>query len=206
MIDRSLPCDPASKSPARSRLVNRAWEPLRRAVRGSARWCRWNWHGRLPGWRTASSCSLRGPCGYYRLSGRAPGRCAALSSPPCSMTSIRRAGLLRHATVTALILVSGHAAAYHDHIWCLGGARFVDMTDCVVWEDKNKFYYSVRNICNEYMNLTVCWTGHDFHDINYKCDKSHPIPPATWGGWEPGESGGLVDKGEFVWWAWRCEE
>ena len=79
------------------------------------------------------------------------------------------------------------------------------MTDCVVWGDRDKFNYSARNTCNEYLNLTVCWTGSQYHDINYKCDKSHPIPPATYAGLKPGESG-MVDKGEFVWWAWRCEE
>ena len=94
------------------------------------------------------------------------------------MPSPRRSGWLNHVSAAAFILLSGDATAYHDNPWCLGGAEFVDMTDCVVWGDRDKFNYSARNTCNEYMNLTVCWTGHDFPDSNFRCDKSHPIPPA----------------------------
>lgn len=205
MHDGNLPCDPASESPARSRLVNRAWEPLSRAVRAIARWYRRNRHRSLPGRRAALSRTLRGRYGCYGLYGSAPGRCTPSSSPPGSTTAARKSGWLKHVTVAAFILFSGNAAAYHDNLWCLGGAEFVDMTNCVVWEEGDKFRYTVRNTCNEYLNLTVCWTGHEFPDSNYRCDKSHPIPPANWGGLKPGESG-PVPKGEFVWWAWRCEE
>ena len=205
MLDRNLPCDPASESPARSRLVDRAWEPLSRAVRGRAPWCRWNRHRSLPGWRAALSRTLRGRYGGYGLSGSAPGRCTPLSSPPGSTRSPRRSGWLQHVIVATFILVSSHAAAYHDEIWCYGGTKFVDMSECVVWEDGDKYRFNARNTCNRYLKLTVCWTGHDFPDSNFRCDKSHPIPPAPWGGLKPGESG-PVDKGEFVWWAWRCEE
>ena len=205
MHDGNLPCDPASESPALARLVDCAWEPLSRAVRGVAPWCRWNRHRSLPGRRAALSRTLRGRYGRYGLSRSVLGRWSPSSSPPGSTTSTRRLGLLKHATVAAFILVSGQTAAYHDHIWCYGGTKFVDMTDCVVWGDRDKFNYSARNTCNEYLKLTVCWTGNQYHDINYKCDKSHPIPPAPYAGLKPGESG-MVDKGEFVWWAWRCEE
>ena len=205
MHDGDLPCDPASESPARSRLVNRAWGPLSQAVRGSARWCRSNRHRSLPERRAAPSRTLRGRCACYGLSGSAPGRCTPLSSLPGSTTSPRKSGWVKHATVAAFVLLSGNAAAYHDYLWCLGGAKFVDMSDCVVWEEEDKFDFSARNTCNRYLNLKVCWTGHEFPDSNYRCDKSHPIPPANWGGLKPGESG-PVPKGEFVWWAWRCEE
>ena len=85
----------------------------------------------------------------------------------------------------------------HDELCCLGRGRRIQFTV------GNGF--SARNTCNEYMNLTVCWTGHEFPDSNYRCDKSHPIPPANWAGLKPGESTTAL-KGEFVWWAWRCEE
>lgn len=211
MLDGHLLCDSASESPARSRLVNRAWDPLSRAVRGSARWWRRNWHRSLPGRRAALSRTLRERCGCHGLSGNAQRRGAPSLLPPSSTISTRRLGSLKHVAVAAFILVSGPAAAYHDHIWCTGGMKFVDMTDCVVWEDSHKFDYSARNTCSMYLNLTVCWTsdsvpGSDMvHEINFRCDKSHPTPPAPWGGLKPGESG-LVPKGDFVWWAWRCEE
>ena len=212
MFDGNLPCDPATEGPARSRLVTRAWGLRSRAVRGRARWCRWNWHRSLPGWRAALIHTLRGPYDCYGLSGRsAPGRCTPLSSPPAATTSPRKSGWVNHVAVAALILASGHAAAYHDHIWCTGGTKFDDMSECIEWEDSHKFDYSARNTCSMYLKLTVCWTSHSVpgtdmvHEINFRCDKSHPIPPAPWGGLEPGESG-LVPKGEFVWWAWRCEE
>ena len=211
MLDGNLPCHPATAGPARSRLVNRAWEPPSRAVTGRARWCRWNRHRSLPRWRAALSQPLRGTDGCYGLSGSAPGRCTPLSSPPGATTSPRKSGWVNHVAVAALILVSGHAAAYHDHLWCTGGTKFVDMKNCVVWQEGDEFSFtaengfSARNTCNEYMNLTVCWTGHEFPDRYYTCDKSHPIPPASWAGLKPGESTTAL-KGEFVWWAWRCEE
>ena len=205
MHDGDLTCDPAGESPARSRLVDRAWEPLRRALNGIARWCRWNRRRSLLKRRAAPSRTLRGRCACYRLSRSTLRRWSPFSTPAGSTTSPSAAGCLNHVTVAAFLLLSGNAAAYHDHHWCFGGSKFVDMTDCVVWGDWNKFNYSARNTCNEYLNLTVCWTGNQYHDINYKCDKSHPIPPAPYAGLKPGQSG-MIDKGEFVWWAWRCEE
>ena len=100
------------------------------------------------------------------------------SSPLGSTTSPRASRWLNHATVAAFLLLSGNTAAYHDEIWCYGGSKFVDMSDCVVWGEEDKFDYSARNTCNEYLKLTVCWTGHEFPDSNFRCDKSHPIPPA----------------------------
>jgi len=211
MPDRNLPCDPASGSPALAGLVDRAWEPLSRAIREMARWLRRNRHRNLPGRRAAPSRTLRGRYARYGLSGTAPRRWSPSSSLPGSTTSPRASGWMKQVTVAALILLSGKAAAYHDHHWCFGGSKFVDMTDCVVWEDNHKFDYSARNTCSMYLNLTVCWTsdsvpGSDMvHEINFRCDKSHPTPPAPWGGLKSGESG-LVPKGDFVWWAWRCEE
>ena len=205
MLDRNLPCDPASESPALARLVDRAWEPISRAVRGDAPWCRWNRHPSLPERQAALSRTPRGHYACYGLSWIAPRRCTPSSSSPGSTRPTHKSGWLNHVTVAAFLLLSGNAAAYHDHLWCLGGTEFVDMTDCVVWEEGDKYRYTARNTCNEYLTLTVCWTGHDFPDSNFRCDKSHPIPPAPWGGFKPGESG-PVDKGEFVWWAWRCEE
>ena len=211
MLDRNLPCDPASESPALARLVDRAWEPLSRAVRGRARWYPWNRHRSLPGWRAALSRTLRGRYGCCGLSGSAQRRGAPSSSSRSSTTSTCKLGSLKHVAVAAFILVSGQTAAYHDHVWCTGGTKFVDMTNCVVWEEGDEFSFtprnrfSARNTCNEYMNLTVCWTGHEFPDSNFRCDKSHPIPPAPWAGLKPGESTTAL-KGEFVWWAWRCEE
>ena len=207
MHDGNLPSGLASERPAGPRLVHRAEEPFTRAIRGFARWCRRrNRRRSVPEQQAAPSPKLRERSACYGHSGNAPRRWTPSSSPPGSPTSPRGSGWLKHVTVAAFIVFSGDAAAYHDTVWCLGGAKFVDMTDCVVWEDGDKFNYSLRNICNEYLNLTVCWTGHGMHDITYKCDKSHPIPPAIWGRWKPGESGGPVPKGEFVWWAWRCEE
>ena len=195
MHDGDLPCDPASESPARSRLVNRAKEPFDRAVRGSARWSRRNRHRSLPERRAALSRTLRGRYACYGLSGSAPGRCTPTSSPPGSTTSTRASGWLNHVQPSPRSFCFQATPPPITTInWCLGGAKFVDMTDCVVWEEGDKFRYTVRNTCNEYLNLTVCWTGHDFHDINYRCDKSHPIPPANWGGLKPGESGGLVPR------------
>ena len=211
MLDRNLPCDPASGSPALAGLVDRAWEPISRAVRGDAPWSRRNRHRSLPGRRATLSRTLQGRYGDYGLSGSVPRRCSPLSSPPASTKSTRKSGWLNHVAGAAFILLSGDAAAYHDHDWCFGGTKFVDMTDCVVWEDSHKFDYSARNTCSMYLNLTVCWTsdsipGSDMvHEINFRCDESHPTPPAPWGGLKPGESG-LVPKGDFVWWAWRCEE
>ena len=210
MHDGNPPCDPPNENPARSRFVNRAREPLTRAVRGIARWCRRNRHRTLPERRGALSRTLRGRCACYGLSGTAR-RSSSSSPPPNPMLPSRRSGWLNHVTVAAFILLSADAAAYHDHHWCFGGSKFVDMTDCVVWGDRDKFNYSARNTCNRYMYLTVCWTsdsvpGSDMvHEINYRCDKSHPIPPAAYAGLKPGESG-AIPKGEFVWWAWRCEE
>ena len=204
MHDGNPPCDPPNENPARSRLVIGTREPLSRAVRGIARWCRRNRHRTLPERLAALSPTLRGRFACYGLSGTAR-RSSSSSPPPGPMPSRRRSGWLYHVAAAAFILLSGDATAYHDNLWCLGGAEFVDMTDCVVWEDEDKFDYSARNTCNERLNLTVCWTGHEFPDSNYRCDKSHPIPPANWGGLKPGESG-PVPKGEFVWWAWRCEE
>lgn len=206
MHDGNLPCDPASESPARSRLVHRAREPFTRAVRGLARRCRRNRHRSLPEPRAAPSPKLRERSACYGFSGNAPRRWTPSSSPPGSPTSPRGSGWLTYATVAGFIVLSGDAAAYHDHHWCFGGSKFVDLTECVVWEDYNKFNYSARNICNEALNLTVCWTGHGMHDITYKCEKSHPIPVATWAWLKPGESATTINKGEFVWWAWRCEE
>ena len=211
MLDRNLPCDPASESPALARLVDRAWEPISRAVRGDAPWCRWNRRRSLPRRRAALSRTLRGRYGGYALSGSAPGRCTPSSSPPGSTTSPRASGRVKHVTVATFILLSGDAAAYHDHDWCFGGTKFVDMTDCVVWQERDKSSLTIkntitaRNTCSTPLNLTVCWTGHQFPDSNYRCDKSHPVPPATWAWLRPGESA-IVDKSEFVWWAWRCEE
>ena len=205
MHDGNPPCDPPSESPARSRRVNSAWEPFGRAVWGRARWCRWNRHRSLPERQAALGRTLRGRYACYALSGSPLRRCTPSSSPSGSTRSTRKSGWLNQLSLATFILLSGNAAAYHDHLWCLGGAEFVDMTDCVVWEDEDKFNYSARNTCSERMNLTVCWTGHEFPDSNYRCDKSHPIPPAPWGGLKPGESAS-IHKGEFVWWAWRCEE
>ena len=204
MHDGDLPCDPASENPARSRLVNRAWEPFGRAVWGIARWCPWNRHRGLPERLAALSGKPRGRCARYGLSGTA-WRWSPSSPPPRPTPSPCRSGWLNHVAAAAFVLLSGEAAAYHDHHWCLGGSKFVDMTACVIWEGADKFNYSARNTCSERMNLTICWTGHEFPDSNYRCDKSHPIPPAPWGGLKPGESAS-IDKGEFVWWAWRCEE
>ena len=211
MHDRNPPCDPPSENPARSRLVNRAREQLSRAVRGIARWCRRNRHRTLPERRAALSRTQRERYGCHGLSGNAQRRGAPSSLPPGSTISTLTLGSLKHVAVAAFILVSGPAAAYHDHDWCFGGSKFVDLTDCVVWGDRDKFNFSARNTCSMYLNLTVCWTsdsvpGSDMvHDINYRCDKSHPIPPASYAGLKPGESG-AIPKGEFVWWAWRCEE
>ena len=205
MRDGDLPCDLASKSPAWSRLVNRAKEPFSHAVRGIARCGHRNRHRSLPGQQAELSRKLGGRCAHYGVSGSAPRRWAPSPSPPGTTTQTRRSGWLKHVIVAASIVLSGNATAYHDYHWCPGGSKFVDMTDCVVWGDRDKYNYSITNTCNEYLNLKVCWTGNQMHDINYKCDKSHPIPPATWGGLKPGESG-PVPKGEFVWWAWRCEE
>ena len=205
MLDRNLPCDPASEGPARSRFVDRAWEPLSRAVRGSAQRCRWNRHRSLPGWWAALSRTHRGRYGSCGLSGSAQRRGAPSSSPRSSTTSTRKSGWLNHMTVAAFVLLSGNAAAYHDHIWCYVGTKFVDMSDCVVWGEGDKFDYSVRNTCNEDLTLTVCWTDNQYHGSTYGCDKSHPIPPVSFWRVEPGKSK-PVPKGEFVWWAWRCEE
>ena len=205
MLDGNLPCDPASESPSRSSLVNRAWEPLIRAVRGSAQRCRWNRHRSRPGCRGALSRTMRGRHRCDGLSGSALRRYAPSSSLPSATTSTRRLGLLKHVTVAAYILLSGNAAAYHDHIWCYGGTKFVDMSDCVVWGEEDKSDYSARNTCNEDLELTVCWTDSQYHGSTYGCDKSHPIPPVSYWRVEPGETK-PVPKGEFVWWAWRCEE
>lgn len=211
MHDGNLPSGLASESPARSRLVTRAEEPFSRAIRGLARWCRRNRYRSVPEQQAALSPKLRGRYACHGLSGSALRRCTPSSSPPGSPTSPQGSRWLKHATVAAFIVLSGDAAAYHDHHWCFGGSKFVDLTDCVVWEDRNKYTYTARNICDEYVNLTVCWTGdrptHGQYvpDSNYKCDKSHPIPPAVWGGMKPGEEVALA-KGEFVWWAWECKE
>ena len=206
MYDENVPRDWASEKPARSRRLNRAKASFSRAVRMISPWCRGNQYRSLPERQAALSLKLRGPYASSGLSGSAPRRWTPSSSPPGSTTSPRSSGWLKHVTVVAFIVLSGNAAAYHDYHWCLGGTKFVDMTDCVVWENhRNKHFYAARNICNEYVNLTVCWTGNQYQDITYKCDKSHPIPPATYGGMKPGESA-MVPKGEFVWWAHRCEE
>ena len=160
MLDGNLSCNPASESPGRSRLVSRAWEPLSRAVRASAQSCRWNRYRSLPGRRAALSRTLRGRYGCNGLSGSAQRRGAPSSSPPSSTTSTRRLGLLKHVTVAAFILLSCDAAAYHDHDWCFGGTKFVDMSECVVWEDGDKYRFDARNTCpstiDRNLRLSTC--------------------------------------------------
>ena len=209
--DGSLTSGLTSESPARSRPVHRAKEPFIRAIRRLARWDRRNRPRSGSEQQTPLSLKPRGRYRDYGLSGSAPRQWTPPSSPLGSTTSPRGSGWLKHVTVAAFILLSGDAVAYHDHDWCFGGSKFVDLTDCVVWEERNEFTYRARNTCNEYVNLTVCWTGvRPTHGqfvpgSNYKCDKSDPIPPAVWGGMNPGEDVFLA-KGEFVWWAWNCEE
>ena len=154
-----------------SSLVNRAWEPLIRAVRGEC-----------------STVPLESAPEPARVAGRAEPHAPrtlrllrALRERAAAMVHPRRRrgaqrhrpaslGSLKHVTVAAFILVSGQTAAYHDHFWCTGGTKFVDMTNCVVWKEGDEFSFtagngfSARNTCNEYMNLTVCWTGHEFPD------------------------------------------
>ena len=80
---------------------------------------------------------------------------------PCRRRQAQRrrpaaSGWVKHVTVAAFILLSGNVPLpITTMIWCFGGSKFVDMTDCVVWGDMDKFNYSARNTCNEYLNLTV---------------------------------------------------
>ena len=113
--------------------------------------------------------------------------------------------------IAVFILLSGHAAAYHDEEWCLGywpAVNVVNMADCVVWEDYSgsmKYHKRATNICNKELSLDVCWTGKT-PDSNYTCDYSHPIPPAGYADLDPGESTLIDSEGHFWWWAYRCEE
>lgn len=92
MHDGNHPCDLASESPARSRLVHRAREPFTRAVRGLARWCRGNRHRSLPEQQAALGRKLRERYACCGHSGSAPRRWTPSSSLPVSPTSTRRSG------------------------------------------------------------------------------------------------------------------